>query len=226
MKLRLIAKKRLVSNIKSFVFKPKANITWTAGQYLIYSLSHKNEDLRGKMRFFTISSSPFQKHITITTRIFKTASSFKKTLDNLKIGDEIEAKGPDGDFTFDNPKKLSVFIAGGIGITPFISIIRQLNFENKPINITLLYASKTKSIAFKNELEEIAKNHKEFKIRFVLFPKRIDEKVLNKFTKNKKTVFFVSGPDPMVDSVTKILLDLKVLEDNIKKDYFSGYKKI
>ncbi len=226
MKLRLIAKKRLVSNIKSFVFKPKANITWTAGQYLIYSLSHKNEDLRGKMRFFTISSSPFQKHITITTRIFKTASSFKKTLDNLKIGEEIEAKGPDGDFTFDNPKELSVFIAGGIGITPFISIIRQLNFENKPINITLLYANKTKSIAFKNELEEIAKNHKEFKIHFVFFPKRIDGNILSKFTKNKKTGFFVSGPDPMVDSVTKILLDLGVLEDNIKQDYFSGYKKI
>ena len=226
MKLRLIAKKRLVSNVKSFIFKPKANITWTAGQYLIYFLPHKNADLRREMRFFTISSSPFQKHLTITTRIFKTASSFKQTLDNLKIGDEIEAKGPDGDFVIDNPKKLSVFIAGGIGITPFISIIRQLNFENKPINITLLYANKTKSIAFKNELEEIVKNHKEFKIHYVFFPKRIDKKVLNKFTKNKKAVFYICGPDPMVDSVTKILFDQGILEDNIKQDYFSGYKKV
>ncbi|KKP80720.1 MAG: hypothetical protein UR81_C0018G0010 [Candidatus Levybacteria bacterium GW2011_GWB1_35_5] len=226
MKLTLKAKKPLVSNTKSFVFKPEKNINWTAGQYLIYSLSHKSQDLRGKMRFFTISSSPFQKHITITTKIIKTASSFKRALDNLKIEDQIEAKGPDGDFVIDNPKKHFVFIAGGIGITPFISIIRQLNFEKKPINVNLLYANKTNAVLFKKELDGIAWEHKEFKINYYISPKRIDENALAEFIKNKKTVFYISGPDPMVDGITKLLFDLGISEENIKQDYFSGYKKI
>ncbi len=226
MKLKLISKKRFVSNIKSFTFKPQRPIKWSAGQYLIYSLSHKNDDLRGKMRFFTISSSPFEKNITITTRIFKSASSFKKSLDNLQIGDTIEAKGPDGDFVIDDPKKRLIFIAGGIGITPFASIIRQLSFEKKPINITLLYANKTKSFLFKNDLDETAKIHKEFKIHWFLSPKKIDKRTLGRFTKNKRHIFYVSGPDPMVDEISDILKLLKVKEENIRQDYFSGYKKV
>ncbi|MBI2026019.1 MAG: FAD-dependent oxidoreductase [Candidatus Levybacteria bacterium] len=209
MRLTLVDKKRLTSNIKSFVFLP-----------------HKNEDLRGEMRFFTISSSPFEKRIAITTRIFKKKSSFKKALDNLKIGEKIQAKGPDGDFVIEDFKKHHVFIAGGIGITPFIAIIRQKDYEKKPINVNLLYANKTKRTAFKKDLDEIASRHKEFKLSYIFSPKKIEKNVLSKFFKNKKIIFFVSGPDPMVDNITKILLEEGVLEENIKQDYFSGYKKI
>lgn len=224
MKLTLIDKKTIVANIKSFVFKPEKKINWICGQYFIYFLPHKNEDLRGIMRFFTISSSPFEKHITITTKISKNSSSFKKALDNLKIGEEIQAKGPDGDFVIENLYKNYVFIAGGIGITPFISIIRELNFEKRSAKIVLLYSNKTKGFAFKKELDEISRNNKKLEIRYFVSPKKIVKKVLKDFTKNKKTVFYISGPDQMVDNISNILEDLEVKDENIRKDYFSGYK--
>src|SRR4030042_4868313 len=102
MKLKLIKKIRRVGNIRSFIFKPEKKFVWKAGQYLIAKIEHKKQDLRGDMRFITMSSAPFEKNVMITTRIFgKKASSFKKTLNNLKIGDYIGAKGPDGDLFID-----------------------------------------------------------------------------------------------------------------------------
>lgn len=224
MKLTLIGKNEIATGIFSFVFKANIKLKWKAGQYLIYSLEHKNKDLRGKMRFFTVSSSPFQNYPTITTKILKTSSSFKKALNNLKIGEEILAKGPDGDFVIGNLNKNYIFIAGGIGITPFISIIRQLNFEINKINVTLLYFGKTNNLSFKDELSTIADNHKEFKIKYFI-GKRIDKKALKKFV-NAASVFYVSGPNPMVEAIVKLLIELKVNKKNIKEDYFSGYKKI
>lgn len=224
MKLTLIEKKKLTPEVFSFVFKTEEKIKWKAGQYLIYTLPHKNMDLRGKMRFFTISASPFQKFPSISTKIVKESSSFKKALNKLKIGDEISAKGPDGDFVIKNPNKKYVFIAGGIGITPFASIIRQLNFEKKKINVTLLYSGKTNDLPFKKDFEQIGKSHKEFKIEYFI-GERIDEKMLSKFIKGKY-VFFVSGPDPMVEEMEKLLFKLGIKKENFKDDYFSGYKSI
>ncbi|MEK7551225.1 MAG: FAD-dependent oxidoreductase [Patescibacteria group bacterium] len=223
MKLILIDKKKITINTKSFIFKPEKKIKWIAGQYFIYFLKHDKEDLRGIMRFFTISSSPFEKYITISTKVSDKSSSFKKSLDNLKIGDEIIVKGPDGDFIIEDVKKNLVFIAGGIGITPFISIIRQLNFEKKLINISLLYSNKTKAFAFKNELDKISKNNKKLQIKYFISPKKIDKSVLKKHI-NNKSLFYISGPDPMVESITKILVDLGIKDEDIRKDYFSGYK--
>lgn len=223
MKLSLISKQIEIPGVKSFTFKPEKKIKWIAGQYFIYSLKHDKEDLRGKMRFFTISSSPFQNHITISTKISSKSSSFKKSLDNLKIGDEIIVKGPDGDFIIEDVKKDLVFIAGGIGITPFISIIRQLNFEKKLVNISLLYSNKTKAFAFKKELDQISKMNKKLQIKYFISPKKIDKNILKKYI-NKKLIFYISGPDPMVESITKILVDLGIKDEEIRKDYFSGYK--
>lgn len=226
MKFTLISKKKEISNVKTFVFKPEKPILWKAGQYLIYSLPHENQDLRGKMRFFTISSSPFEKNPSITTRIFgKKGSSFKNTLDSLKIGDEINAKGPDGDFIIKDYKKSYVFIAGGIGITPFHSILKQLDFEKKKIRAILLYTSSNKSFVFEEELNKLAYKNYNLEIIYMAAFKKIDKKILENF-KDSKYVFFVSGPDPMVDVIENILLNLKIPKENIKLDYFSGYKKV
>ncbi len=119
-----LKKNKEADGVNTYIFKPETGFKWIAGQYLIYNLAHKKEDKRGKMRFFTISASPFQKYPSITTRINKkTGSSFKKALNQLKTGDEINAKGPDGDFFINDYKKKYIFIAGGIGITPFHSIL-------------------------------------------------------------------------------------------------------
>ena len=157
MKLTLIEKRKEAEDIVTFVFEPEKSIKWKAGQYLIYSLPHENPDIRGKMRFFTISSPPFEKNPSITTKIINKASSFKKALDNLSLGQTIEAKGPDGDFVIEDLNKKYVFIAKGVGISAFIPILKQLIYEKRKINALLLYINKTKDIAFKKDLEEIAK---------------------------------------------------------------------
>ena len=224
MKLKLIDKRIETKNIKTFIFKPEGSITWTAGQYLIYSLPHENSDTRGKMRFFTISASPFEKNPSITTKIIDKSSSFKKTLDSLDLGQTIETKGPDGDFVIENVRKKYVFIAGGIGITPFFSIIKQLNYEKKPINITLFYISNNKFV-FKDVFDKISKTHIEFKTHYL--NERIDKKIIKEKINNlKEYIFYVSGPDPMVDDLEVLLKKLGVSKDKLKLDYFSGYKKV
>lgn len=227
MKLKLIDKKQVVKGVTSFYFEPDATFEWTAGQYLIYSLKHEKEDLRGRQRFFTISSSPFQKTPVITTRIEEKPSSFKNALNHLEIGDTLEAKGPDGDFVIGSPQAKYIFIAGGIGITPFMSIIRELDFEKKPINVTLLYANKTEDIVFRKELDQIMGNHPELKIHYVISPKHIDENFLKENIHDlEKYIFYISGPDPMVEAMENTLRKLGIKGDNIKEDYFSGYKSI
>jgi len=96
---------------------------------LFYTFPNDNPDNRGVTRYFTISSTPFEDFIMITTRISRPSSSFKESLTEMKIGGRITASGPDGDFTIDDLGKNYIFIAGGIGITPFRSILLQMDFE-------------------------------------------------------------------------------------------------
>lgn len=226
MKLTLIVKKKQAQNVISFIFKPEKPIAWKAGQYLIYSLKHES-DLRGKMRFMTISSAPFEKNIVVTTRIEKKPSSFKNALNNLKIGQTLETKGPDGDLYIKNPKKTHVFVAGGIGITPFWSILKDLNHKNLPFNIMLLYANKNSNFLFKKAIENFQKKHSEFKIYYLISPQKITKETFLKLDLDfKKTLFFVSGPEKMIDNIEGLVESLGAKSENIRKDYFTGYSSI
>ncbi len=223
MLLTLIGKIKEAADVKTFIFRPQKPIVWEAGQYLIYSLPHDKEDLRGRMRFFTISKAPFEKNVSITTRIVKNSSTFKKTLDGLKIGEQLNAKGPDGDFIIKNYKKDYVFIAGGIGITPFRSILKQLEYKKKNPNILLFYACRNDDIVFKKELDSL--KLKNLKITFFV-SKKVGKSDLIKIKGYTKKIYYISGPDPMVDGLEKILTSLKVPKKNINLDYFSGYEEI
>ncbi|OGH11352.1 MAG: hypothetical protein A3B38_00805 [Candidatus Levybacteria bacterium RIFCSPLOWO2_01_FULL_36_13] len=225
MRLVLIDKKSEQRNISTFIFKPEKKIKWTSGQYLIYSLPHQKNDLRGKQRFFTISSAPHQNYPSITTRIEKKPSSFKTALNKLKVGEEIFVKGPDGDFILDKKSKINIFIAGGIGITPFIAILRDLVFKKMKNEVLLLYANKNNNILFKKELDKISKKNKNIQIKYFIGSAKIDKNVLKRVIK-KNIDIFISGPDPMVAKMEETVKKLGVKEENIKLDYFSGYKNI
>jgi len=227
-KLKFIEKKKEAGDAVLHIFEPQEPLTWIAGQFLIYFLPHEDPDIRGRQRFFTISSAPFEKHVMLTTRIFaENRSSFKKALESLKPGDLVDVKGPDGDFIVEDPNKNFVFIAGGIGITPYHSIIKQLDFEQQPLNIELLYANKTDEFVFKEELEKIVNEHPSFKIRYVTSPQHVDKNFIEQNIKDiPEKMFYVSGPEPMVESLYEMLKAMGIKEENIKTDYFPGYDPI
>lgn len=244
MKFKLIKKQQEFNEIVSLFFKPEEKFDFKAGQFLRYHLANLHSDERGENRFFSISSAPFEKNIRLTTKFAKNESSvFKKALDKLKIDDFIEATGPYGKFTYADPDTHYIFIAGGIGITPFRSILLDLDHQGKPLNITLLYANQTQEILFKDELYSLAKKHPDFKVHYFIskepvsnqiispnikiIPGKINESFLkSKILNPESAIYYISGPEPMVVAFEKILKKLGVDKENTKRDYFTGYTKI
>ena len=225
MKLKLAARKIESPGVVSFIFKPQKPLVWKAGQFLHYVLNHAPTDDRGSDRWFTIASAPYERHVMVTTRFAsKKSSTFKKTLKALKMGDEIEVSDLDGDFTLGDPKKEQVFIAGGIGITPFRAILKQAAHDGKRLRVTLLYANRNKIAAYQKELETLAARNPDFKIHYLFSPQRIDKDTIKGLVPDlKKPMFYISGPEPMVESVGKMLRQIGVPPKRIKQDWFPGY---
>src|SRR5579872_6813218 len=99
MKLQLVKTKEEAPNVISFIFEPKEELSWKAGQYLHYVLHHEPTDERGSDRWFTISAAPYERHVMVTTRFTdEKGSSFKNKLKDLKIGKSIEISYLEGDF--------------------------------------------------------------------------------------------------------------------------------
>lgn len=219
----LIGKRNETSDVVSFVFKSAKPLTWHAGQFLVLVVPHDHPDQYGTERYFTISAAPFEKHLQITTRL--TGSSFKNALNALPIGSELDVKEIDGDFTLDEPVGEYVFIAGGIGITPFRSILKELSHSGKPFGVRLIYGNRTEEVVFRKEMEEIAANNPNFKINYLIAPEKIDETTIRANVPDlTKPSFFVSGPEPMVEAMEKLFLNhLGVPPVRLKADFFPGY---
>lgn len=226
MKLTLVDKKEEVAGTKSFFFKPEKSFTWLAGQHYDFTLPKlKFPDERGATRHFTISSSPTEGEIIrITTRV-REESGFKKTLDALPMGVELEGRGPSGVSYFDeNSKGKHVFLAGGIGITLPRTMIKFALDKSLPTEIDLIYSSSTPDdVIFKKELEEWAKKYPNFKLKLVItsVDGRISQKMLKDMDKNQ--TWWISGPPAFVDAMEEILDKLKIDSDNIKSEKFTGY---
>jgi ferredoxin-NADP reductase len=225
MKFTLSATKQEANDTFSFIFAPEQPLQWKAGQLLRYVLNHPNPDDRGVERFFSIASAPHEKHVMLTTRFAPKSSSFKKALKNLRPGGAIEAHDLEGDFVVDHRKKTFVFIAGGIGITPFRAILLDLEHNKTPMNVQLLYANRDNDFPYRKELEALRRRHPEFRMDYVVSPNRIDKKSIPQLVPDiEKPMFYVSGPEPMVESMDEILKKIGVPEERIKNDFFPGYE--
>ena len=224
-KLTLEHKHQETKDTMSFRFMSEELKSWKPGQYLHYTLEHPHPDSRGSERYFTISSAPFEGHIQLTTRFSeKKSSSFKKALLGMTVGGTIEANGLEGDFVVENPDKSLVFIAGGIGVTPYRAILLALDHTRVPVNVDLLYANRDENFPYKAELERLAKKHATFRIHYFTGPKRLDEKaIVAAIGDVGKPLFYVSGPEPMVGAFEKILKSMDVPKSRVKTDYFPGY---
>lgn len=223
MRLTLTQKNSETSDVVSFVFTPETPITWKAGQYLNLIVPHENPDDHGTEHYFTVSSSPYEGVITITTRL--TGSTFKEALNALPIGGTLEAKDLEGDFTLENPEGPYVFIAGGIGITPIYSILKQLDHEGKAIDALLLYGNRSEDAVFKQELANLSEKNPNFTITYILSPEHINEDVIRREISDLTVPnFYISGPEPMVEGLEKTFQEnLGIPDERAKRDYFPGY---
>jgi len=155
MKLKLVEKREEAKGTVSFFWEPEKPLKYLPGQYFYITLPKLSfPDPRGSTRHFTLSSSPTEPPLLrITTRL-REQSGFKKSLDDLEIGQETEGEGPNGTFVLDESEKGShIFLAGGIGITPFRSMVKYCLDKNTGSKITLIYScSMPEEIVFRQEL--------------------------------------------------------------------------
>jgi ferredoxin-NADP reductase len=201
-----------------------------------WSLPHFPADQRGVRRWFSIASSPSEDKVMISMRFSQPSSTFKKALVGLKPDGAISTVGPQGDFILPKDKDVPlIWIAGGIGITPFRSQAKWLQDNKQKRKITLFYANPAvDQIAFKKLLDKIASSAG-MKIVYTVdsavgFERwrgetgRIDMDMIKKHAPNwQDSLFYISGPKPMVEAFEKMLKNEGVKRQNIKVDYFPGY---
>lgn len=215
-----------------FVFAVNPPLRYTAGQYLEWTLPHAAADTRGIRRYFTIASSPTEKDLRIGVRMGSEVSTFKKKLSQLVPGDQLTAGPLDGDFVL--PKKVTqklAFIAGGIGITPFRSMIKYLTDTHEHRDIVLFYANRTElSIAYRDLLDGAAAVG--VRVIYLVTDDQNWSGERGPFTAEllkrhapdiNERVIYLSGPNAMVESYEKMLRDIKIPQRNIKTDFFPGY---
>lgn len=225
MKLKFIAKEPRIENVYTFTFEPDKKVTWQPGQYMHYELPHPDADDRGVERWFTISAPPYFGKIQLTTRFdTERSSTFKRALQKLEIGTVLGAGDPRGEFLIEEDATRHVFIAGGIGITPYHSMLLQLDHDGKQLNVDLLYANRDNNFVFDDEFQALASKHSEFKIYKFVGNQRIQESDFSKYLNDKGVVFYISGPRPMVESYQHLLEKLSVEAERVKTDYFPGYQ--
>ncbi len=232
----LFKKEQVSKDAYSFYFKKPDDFAYIAGQYLRMTIPISNPDERGSSRFFTISSSPTENHLMITTRIIQ--SSFKKTLVSLTPEIPISILAPFGSFTLQQSENGPyIFLAGGIGVTPLRSMIRYAVDTNLILPITLITSFRTsEDIVFAEELREIAIRHSWLAlIETVTRPEesakswtgktgRIDASLIKENIKDPfSSLFYISGAPAMVDSLAQLVQSIGVNNKKIKVEKFSGY---
>jgi glycine betaine catabolism B len=230
--------KEIAKDTRQFSFASTSGpILFKAGQYLEWTLPHSGADMRGVRRYFTIASSPTENDIKLGVKFAPKSSTFKQNLLSLKEGNTIIAGQLAGDFVLpkEENKKL-VFIAGGIGITPFRSMTKYILDSGEKRDIVLFYSSKTYAdIAYTDLFTEAAQRINLRSIYLVNekegvpagFPIEVGfitpDMIKNKVPDYMERVFYLSGPDAMVTSYKKLLRGMGVARKNIKTDYFPGF---
>ena len=231
--LRLLERCHEAENVTSFRFEPQTPVPYQAGQYFRFMLPHPEPDQRGVARYFTIASAPSEPFIMLTTRLSRPGSTFKHALAGLEPGALVTASGPLGRFVYTPSERPAVFIAGGIGITPFRSMLVERAARPHNAEITVLYANRTDDIAFKRLLDELANAHPWLHVVYIISHPSADwrgpvghidaEFIGHHVSHRTEAQFFVSGPRPLVEAMDQALGQLGVPRERVKHESFPGY---
>lgn len=235
MKVTFVRSELEAENIRTFYFKPEQLVRYTAGQYTELHIPHKKPDKRGTKRWFTLSSSPTDALLTITTKYAgdDKSSTFKKALFKLTPGTELHMAEPMGDFVL--PKLIQtplVFVAGGIGITPFHSMLKWLAETDEERPIKLLYGVRSEDeIVFQDTFRAAGVEPT------IIVSEPSDswggergqlsaELILGLEKPSEDTLVYVSGPEPMVQALSRDLRKTGLRKNQLVTDEFPNYTGI
>jgi len=238
--LPLKERKQVAEDTMAFYFDLKGNeFTFKAGQFAKFTLiDPPKTDEEGNSRSFSIASSPTDTgYLMVTTRMRDTA--FKNSLKEVPIGTEVQVMGPMGPLTLhSDTERPAVFLAGGIGITPFRSMIEWSTKTKSGHKIYLFYANRTEAlIAFKEEFEQWAEENPNLKLIFAIDSTeassdwkysvgRINAELLKKHISPEdleSAIYYSAGPPGMVNAMRSLLEEMKIDELHIKTEDFEGY---
>ncbi len=232
----LIDKKEVAEGTMSFMFQKPVGYSFKAGQNIDVTLINPSEtDDEGSSRTFSIINSPQADVITVATRMRDTA--FKRVIKNLPVGSEVEITEAMGSFTLHNDvSKPAIFLIGGIGITPVMSILTDATERNLPHKLFLFYSNRRpEDAAFLPELTDLEQKNSNFKFIPTMTEMQksqqpwdkeqgyITAEMIKKYVADTNAVWYLSGPAGMVKAMRGILAELKVDDDYIKTEEFSGY---
>ena len=226
--------------VKSFWFRKEGGLEFVPGQHVILKLDTVENDARGKMRQFCISSTPSDEGVfRITTTVEHGDSPFKRTLDSLRSGENAEVMGPLGTFTLDRSawqERDVVLIAEGIGITPYMSMIPFALENLKKVNIELFYSSRLpESFVFLNNLKHFETTHGNFQLKLYSTESpsgvkdvrtgRVGRKEIeDNLDRWNDPVFYISGPPKRVSEISDLLKsELSIPRQSVKMEQFTGY---
>ncbi len=224
MNLKIKKVTEIKPNRFSLILEKPQDFSFYPGQYLDVTLPIQDLDKRGGVRGFTIASSPTEPFLQITSK--NGISDFKKYMQRLKSDDQISVTHPAGTFILDETEE-AIFIAGGIGITPFRSMIKYAVDNNLNLQITLIYSNSDENFLFKKELDKWQGKLASFKIIYHNSSEsgRLNKDIILPILKllSSNSIFYIAGSHSFVNTLEQILLDLEVDPITIRYDRFDGY---
>jgi ferredoxin-NADP reductase len=211
------------------------DVDYEPGQYFwVTLLDPPYEDEKGPRRHITAVTSPSERGVLgLATRLRD--SAFKRSLAELPEGADVEVEPPKGSFVLPaDTNRPYVFVAGGIGITVFRSMLRYVADEGLPHRVTLVYSNRDKeSTAFFDELRELEDAIANLRVVFTMTDdrdwegekRRIDAELLREHLDDDlgAYTYLVAGPPGMVDGVTAALAEAGIPDEHVRADRFSGY---
>ncbi len=233
----LIHREEVADGTMAFHFARPAGFDFKAGQSLdLTLLDPPQTDAEGNTRAFSIASAPYDADLMIATRMRDTA--FKRVLKTVPLGTEVQIEGPSGSFTLhNNAKKPAVFLIGGIGITPVLSMLRQAAHDQRPHALYLFYANRRpEDAAFLNVLEQLRAENANFHL--IPTMSQMDESqrewrgergviTQEMIEKNLPSIpgpiYYLAGPPGMVAAMRRLLQNAGADEDDIRTEEFPGY---
>lgn len=230
-------KRWIAPDIVEFLFPLQKQLAFSPGQYMEWTLPHENPDSRGNRRYFTIASSPTERELRLGVKLYPKGSSYKEAMRKLDVDIPIVGAQVSGDFTLPkDTKQRLVFIAGGIGITPFRSMIKYLLDIKQPRPIVLLYANKTADEVVYRDVFDEAQRRLGIGTVYTLTDRakvppgwqgrigRIDANMIAEEVPDYlERIFYLSGPHAMVTVYEETLKGMGVSADQIKTDFFPGF---